>query len=359
LVLCGQCGRTMTVRYHQRGDRLSPEYVCQKECVEQSKPVCQRIPGAGIDQAVGEVLVDSVSPLALEVVLNVQAEIQARLEEAERLRQQQVQRAQYEADQARVRYMRVDPNHRLVADTLEAQWNEKLRALAQAKEECEKQRQLDATQISAEQKAKILALAADFPELWRDPKTSDRDRKRMARLLLEDVTLRRERQDIGVQLRFKGGATRELRLPFPKSAWELRKTKPEIVTAIDRLLADHTEGEIAPLLNELGWRSSGGAAFTVGIVNRLRCVYQLKSRAERLRAIGLLTAYEIAQIIGGVASRVKYWRQCGVLSGVRYSEKSEYLYHNPTPAMIQEIRRRRGLYGRKLPLNSHCAESSP
>jgi DNA invertase Pin-like site-specific DNA recombinase len=264
LVLCGKCGRTMTVRYHQRGDRLSPEYVCQKECVEQSKPVCQRVPGGGLDQAVGEVLVDSVSPLALEVVLNVQAEIQTRLEEAERLRQQQVQRAQYEANQARVRYMRVDPNNRLVADTLEAQWNEKLRALAQAKEESEKQRQLDATQISAEQKAQILALATDFPKLWRDPKTADRDRKRMARLLLEDVTLRREHQEISVQLRFKGGATRELRLPFPRSAWELRKTKPEIVAAIDRLLADHTEGEIAPLLNELGWRSSGGGAVHAG-----------------------------------------------------------------------------------------------
>ena len=90
----------------------------------------------------GQLLVQSVTPLALEVALNVQSEIQSRLAEAERLRQQQVQRAQYEAERAQVRYMRVDPNNRLVADTLETQWNEKLRLLAQAKEECQQQQRL-------------------------------------------------------------------------------------------------------------------------------------------------------------------------------------------------------------------------
>jgi len=129
-----------------------------------------------------------------------------------------VQRAQYEADRARVRYMRVDPNHRLVADTLEAQWNEKLRLLAQAKEDCAKQQRLDSAQLTEEQRTKILALAADFPRLWQEFTTSDRDRKRMARLLLEDVTLFRREQEIVVQVRFKGGATRELHLAVPKRA---------------------------------------------------------------------------------------------------------------------------------------------
>src|SRR5439155_16301560 len=121
------------------------------------------------DEAIGKLLVDSVTPLALEVALNVQQEIQARLTQADRLRQQQVQRAQYEVDQARVRYMRVDPNNRLVADTLEGQWNEKLRLLAQAREDCEKQHRLDSAQLTDEQKVKILALATDFPKLWQDP----------------------------------------------------------------------------------------------------------------------------------------------------------------------------------------------
>jgi len=181
LVLCGKCGRSMTVRYHHRFGRLTPDYMCQKDCVEQGQPVCQRIAGTSIDEAIGQLLVRSVTPLALEVALNVQSEIQTRLAEADRLRQQQVQRAQYEMERARVRYMRVDPNNRLVADTLEGQWNEKLRLLAQAKEECESQRRLDAAQLTEQQKAKILALATDFPRLWQESTTSDRDRKRMAR----------------------------------------------------------------------------------------------------------------------------------------------------------------------------------
>ena len=283
LVLCGKCGRAMTIRYHhQRGGRVVPEYVCAKTCVEECQPRCQSIPGASIDEAVGKLLVQSVTPLALEVALNVQSEIEARVAEADRLRQQQVQRAQYEADQARLRYMRVDPNNRLVADTLEVQWNEKLRLLAQAKEEYERHHRLDSTRITDEQKARIRALASDFPKLWQDPKTPDRDRKRMARLLLEDVTLRRD-ENVCVQLRFRGGAQQELHLPLPKTAWELKKTKPEIVAEIDRLMDHHTEGEIAQLLNERGWHSSAGNPFTLRMIHRLRHAYRLKTRRARLQ----------------------------------------------------------------------------
>jgi len=340
LVVCGQCGRSMTVCYHHRHGRLSPDYICEKDCVEKSEPVCQRIPGAGIDEEVGRLLVGSVTPLALEVALNVQSEIQTRLAEAHRLRQQQVERAQYEADRAQVRYMRVDPNNRLVADTLEAQWNEKLRVLAQVKEECQTQQRRDSTQLSEEQKAKILALASEFPKLWQDPKTVDRDRKRMARLLLEDVTLRRQQQEINVQVRFKGGATRELRLPFPKAAWALRQTKPEIVAEIDRLLTEHTDGDIARILNERGWHSSSGSPFTFHIVGRLRRAYRLKSRRQRLREQGWLTVHEVADLLECSWTRINHWRKAGLLFSIRFGEKSDCLYQPPSATVLAEIRRR-------------------
>jgi DNA invertase Pin-like site-specific DNA recombinase len=341
LALCGKCGRAMTIRYHhQRGGRLAPEYVCAKDLVERCEPKCQSIPGASIDEAIGKLLVQSVTPLALEVALKVQSEIEAQLGQAERLRQQQVQRAQYEAEQARVRYMRVDPNNRLVADTLEVQWNEKLRLLAQAKEEAETHRRLDSAQITEEQKTKIRALASDFPRLWQDPKTPDRDRKRMARLLLEDVTLRRE-QDICVQLRFRGGAVQEVRLPLPKAAWELKKTKPEIVAQIDRLMDHHTEGEIAQLLNERGWHSSGGNPFTLRMIHILRHAYGLKRRIVRLQEQGLLTARQIGPMIGSTLNHVKYWRQVGVLKGVKLGERNEYMYYRPSEAEVDQIWQRR------------------
>ena len=98
----------MTVRYHSREGRLWPEYLCQRDGIENAKPLCQGIPGAGIDQAIGELLVAAVSPVALEVALSVQKELQSRIEEADRLRQKQVKRAKYEVDLARRRYMWVD-----------------------------------------------------------------------------------------------------------------------------------------------------------------------------------------------------------------------------------------------------------
>jgi hypothetical protein len=342
LVLCAVCGRRMTVRYHTRGDQLSPNYVCQKIGVENAQPVCQDISGGVIDEAVGKLIIESVSPLALEVSLQVQQELQARLTEADRLRRQQVERAQYEADQARVRFMRVDPNNRLVADTLEGLWNEKLRNLVQAKEDYEKKRQADQQPITSEQQQQILALAQDVPKLWNDPKTSYRDRKRMARLLVEDVTLKREGAVITAQVRFKGGATRVLsNLPVPLTVGELRKTKPEIVAEIDRLLDTMTDSEVASELNHRGWyRSVNHDPFTARGVGILRYTYKLASRADRLRAKGLLDIHQMAELLGTKPNLVDYWREQGLLRGLRVTEKKEHYYERPDAKAVQTIQQR-------------------
>jgi hypothetical protein len=293
-----------------------------------------------VDDALSTLIVDSISPLALEVALNVQQQLQEHLAEADRLRRQVVERAQYEAEQARIRYMRVDPNNRLVADTLEAIWNDKLRQLEQARQEYEKQRQNAQRKISQEQKAQILALAEDFPRLWRDPATSDRDRKRMARLILEDVTLKRDQTLITVQVRFKGGATKVLSLPMPPTVGQLRKTKAEIVGEIDRLLERCTDSEIAAELNKKGWRSSANQPFSRWIIYQLRTGHKLVSRGERLRAKGFLNAREIAALVGTEPLLVDYWRQEGLLEGIRLNDKNEYLYQPPDANAIQQIKQR-------------------
>ena len=330
LVICGQCGRRMTVRYHQRRGELSPNYVCQKQAVEEAQPVCQDISGGVIDEAVGKLIIESVSPLALEVSLQVQQELQSRLTEADHLRCQQVERAQYESDQARVRFMRVDPNHRLVADTLEGLWNEKLRHLAQVKEDYEKQRQADRQTLTPEQRQQILALAQDIPKLWQDPKTSHRDRKRMARLLVEDVTLKRDHTLITAQVRFKGGATRVVSVPAPLTVGLLRKTKPEILAEIVRLLDTMTDSQIAAQLNQRGWGCSvNHHPFTARAVLVLRCNHKLTSLANRLRAKGLLNIREMAEILGTKPNLVDYWREQGLLRGFRLNDKNEYMYEQP------------------------------
>jgi DNA invertase Pin-like site-specific DNA recombinase len=330
LVMCGVCGDRMTVRYHSRQGRQTPVYVCQRDRIEYAGRICQHIPGAGIDEAIGGLLLETVTPAALEVALQVQDELQRRIDEVDRLHRQRVERAHHETELARRRFMQVDPNNRLVADALEADWNDKLRLYKESQEHYEKQRKEARVQLSEEQLAQIAAVATDFPALWRDPKTPHRERKRMARLLIEDVTLIK-RDAITAHVRFKGGATQTLSLPLPPSAWQMRQTPQQIVVKIDRLLDSHTDGQIASILNDRGHISGGGKAFNRFIVQKIRRKYGLKSRYQRLRDAGLLTIQEVADLLHVHEKTIKTWRDHGLLLAVPINDKSECLYPHPGP----------------------------
>ena len=170
MVICGICGDRMTIRYQSRSKQLAPEYVCQRQSIQNCQSPCQWIPGTSIDQAISDVLLDTVSPMALEVALSVQNELLARAAEVDTIRKKQVERTRYEAELARRRYMQVDPDNRLVACSLEAEWNEKLRDLTEAQKEYEAQKQKDALILSEERRKEILALSSNFSRLWNDPK---------------------------------------------------------------------------------------------------------------------------------------------------------------------------------------------
>ena len=328
LVLCGRCGTRMTVQYRGQKERVHPDYVCQSEGIKHAQSICQRVPGAGIDHAIGELLVQAVNPVALEVTLAVQRELQSRLAEADRMRHAQVERAQYECELAQRRYMRVDPDNRLVADSLEAQWNEKLRELAQAHEEYAQGRERDARVLSDDQHNAVLALASDFPRLWNDSATTDRDRKRMVRLLLEDVTLNRDEQ-IVLHIRFKGGAGKTLQLPLPLCAWQQRVTPSPVIDQIDHLLDEHTFAKIADILNALRMTPGAGAAFHPQLVARLARTYHLKPRYDRLRERGLMTLQEMADILKVTPHTVKLWGRRGLLRAHAYTDKNESLFEPP------------------------------
>ena len=328
LVTCGKCGLRMTVRYHQHRGTLSPIYVCQREGIQHGHAHCQQISGTSIDDAMGTLVIDAVSPMALEVTLGIQHELQARLDEADALRRKQIERAQYEMDLARQRFMRVDPNNRLVADSLEADWNDKLRLLGDAQEHYRQQRAADCVALDDETRTRILALANDVPRLWRDDATPDRERKRMLRLIIDDVTLVKGKELVA-HVRFRGGATRTLTLPRPAPAWALRQTSPEVVAEIDRLLADHTDVQIARVLSENGFRSGMGKPVNPMMVARVRDHYHLKPRYERLRERGLLTLVEVANALGISTATAKHWRRAGLLRAHAYNDKNEYLYERP------------------------------
>ncbi|MBV8991466.1 MAG: recombinase family protein, partial [Solirubrobacterales bacterium] len=326
LAICGRCGRRMTVRYHARNGIRVPDYQCVGDSIQNGGGRCLVIPGAaGVDAAIGKLLLDTVTPLALEVALGVQAELEARAEEADRLRRTHVERARQRAELARRRYLAVDPDNRLVADTLEGDWNDTLRALQDAHDEYERQTAAANAQLSDERKQQIRRLASDFPKLWNDPATPPRERKRIARLLIEDITLARTDQ-IHLHVRFRGGQTTTLTIPRALNAWEARQTPADTLADIDRLLDQHTDAETARQLNAAGHNSGTGKPFTRTMIIKLRDSNDLPSHRQRLLARGMLTQGQIADRLGVSPKTIHAWRRAGLLHAHRANDKNDWLY---------------------------------
>ena len=129
-----------------------------------------------------------------------------------------IERAQIEADLAQRRFMLVDPSNRLVADTLEREWNEKLRALAEAREERERARQRNDVVLDDAIRQRLVAMTTDFRKLWDDPATANRERKRLLAYIIEDATLIKIPAEgiTKIHVRFKGGRTETLTTQKPK-----------------------------------------------------------------------------------------------------------------------------------------------
>jgi DNA invertase Pin-like site-specific DNA recombinase len=329
LAICGKCGQRMTIRYkHRHQKKLDPVYLCQRHRVERWESSCQYIPGAAIDEVIGKLLLESVTPLTLEVALQVQQELDNRFNEADKLRKQQVERAEYEANLARRRFMKVDPDNRLVADTLEAEWNEKLRDLQDANDYYETHRHRESEKLKKTQQEEVFKLTKNFPSLWKNPKTPAREKKRMIRFLIEDVTMTRG-EEILLCIRFKGGATKKLSLPLPLKGWQYNVTDPEIVEIVDELLANHNYAEIATILNKRGYKSGQGYQFDRTIVKGITHSYKLKTRFARLRATGNLTADEVANLLCVTVATVRRWGKKGSIKTYPYNDRNGCLYEHP------------------------------
>jgi hypothetical protein len=330
IIICGRCGKRMTVRYNHRRGQALPTYMCQRDGIATAQRICACIPGANLDQRIGQLLLENLSPLAVEAALTVSAELEQRSAEADRMRAAHVERARYQADLARRRYLAVDPANRLVADSLEADWNTALRELGDAQQAYDKARQQHSGQLTDAQRARIGQLVTDLPAIWNDPDTPARERKRIARLLLTDVTIHRDSDTITAHVRFSGGQHTTLTLPAPKPVGEQRKT-PAVVAAVDELLDEHISAEVAEILNQRGLTTGTGQPFHHKIVDNIIHTYRLRSRRQRLRAAGMLTPTEMAILLGISRHTVKTWYRAGIVSGRRNNDKGETLYHPPDP----------------------------
>ena len=227
-----------------------------------------------------------------------------------------------------------DPDNRLVADALEAEWNNALQALAEAHAEYEHGRREDRRRLGEKRRERIRSLAGSFPRVFADPLTPNRERKRMARLLIKDVTIvKSDKITLGVRMR--GGALVRLSLPRPLPAVERFRTPQALVDEIDDLLERYTDAEAAAVLRRRGRAPSRGGKFRALHVQNIGRTRGLRTRYQRLRARGLLTAAEMSSGLGVSRATINDWRRGGLLRGRRYNDRRRYLYewpeHPPAP----------------------------
>ena len=223
-------------------------YRCQRLGIQRAEPVCQNVPGAAIGHAVSELVLETVTPASIDVAVEVFDELPSRAAAIDRAKRAQIARLREDAELAQRQFLLVRPENRLVADNLERHWNEALQRLAAAEEAYAGAGKAETPAITPEMQERVAALVTDLPRVWHDPRTPARDRKRMLRLLIDDVTLLRD-DVIRVSIRWRGGATREIECPLPLGAPDLRRTPATVVELVRALATEQTDAQIAETLN--------------------------------------------------------------------------------------------------------------
>ena len=319
IIICGRCGGRMTVRYHARGGKDLPTYLCQRDGISNARPICAAIPGHTLDERVGQLLIGTLTPLAVEAALQVSAELRQRAAEADALRAAHVKRARYHADLARRRYLAVDPANRLVAGTLEADWNTALRALNDAQAAYDKAREQHAGTLTPAQKDRIAQLLTDLPGIWNDPATPMRERKRIARLLLTDVTVTRTSDIITAHVRLAGGQARTLTLPVPDRPGRSGRPSPPLSLRSTSCWTTTPAPRSPASCATAAWPTAKDGPSPPSWSSASSAPNHLRSRRQRLPGAGLIPLSQIAELPGVSPGTVKIW-------GVRHIRRGSGLW---------------------------------
>jgi hypothetical protein len=300
IVLCGICGRMMTVKYSHSKHREQPIYECAHNLRHQTGATCQIVGGGNIDHTIELLLLETINPLAMDAAVSIQREMVKRKDEIISLYSQQMERARYEMGLAKRRYLCVDPDNRLVAAELEYDWNQKAGAYESAKMAYEQKCEAEIRAVDNKLKIALKQLISDFPKIWNDPKTSSKEKKRIARLIIEDVTITSDSSKIVLGVRFKGGSTKIIEIPNVKCSLAEFYMEQDAVAEIKLLLfAGLTDQKIANALNEKGLKHGlNNKPFNNSTISSLIQKHNLPRRAEIVHADSWLTGKEKAEELG-------------------------------------------------------------
>lgn len=317
LVLCGKCGVRMGVRYCGQNRRVW--YTCRSP--NRCAGTCWSLPGARVDEAVGTLFLEAAQPPEIELSLAVAREAERQGEEVERQWRLRLDRVHYEAKLAERRYKAVDPDNRVVARTLEREWEETLLEVERTERDYQQVREREKVELDDADRARVLALAKDLPRVWSAPSTTNAQRKNLLRTLVTEVTLTPidvPRRQTRIQVMWVTGAVNELAVDRPSCA-TIHAPSAEAVDCIRELVeAGMTTREIAADLNERGIKTSMGHAWTMRAVRRVRRNNGLQGPPASApvplrRNDGLLSTNGVAEQMGVTPHRVRYWVEKGWL----------------------------------------------
>ncbi len=312
IVFCGACGRSMQVRYQDR----YPRYECSHSRADHvATPLCGSVRADSIDDAVVPALLAAVEPGQVALALAAAEEVTTRRQRSVRAAELAVERARYDADRAERAFLACEPENRLVARTLEARWEARLTGLADAEAALATQRSARPELPSPGQ---LAATIAGLPALWSAPTTSDKDRKRLLRTLLADVTITPSADDpaqISVGLRWKSGASQQVQVTRRRSAVQLRCTDPAAIELARRIGPGLDNNALAAALNNAGHRTGTGQPFDGVAAANLRSYHHIPYPG--LLEPGELTPRQVAQLTGVSTGTIHYWINAGYLHARR------------------------------------------
>ncbi|HZI03735.1 MAG TPA: recombinase family protein, partial [Archangium sp.] len=320
LVLCGRCGHRMQTSYREPA---RPYYECRRLT---DKGICWSVSAKGVDEAVARLFLETVQPPEIELGLAVTREVERQAQEVERQWKLRLERARYEAQLAERRYKAVDPDNRVVARTLEREWNEKLGELEALEREHQQVLRREKVELTNQDRARLLALAKDLSYVWHARSTTNAERKNLLRILVREVVLSPvdvPERAIHIQLLWQTGTCSELSIARRPSSE--RATSPEVIKLIGTLAKERSDREVAAELNRRGLLSGVKRAWDKEAVRWVRKRYGIRRqsagrrgrpRQPERRADGLYSMHGVASLLGVTEPVVRSWVEKGWLRSV-------------------------------------------
>jgi len=318
LATCGRCGRRLRVYYQGRSS--SPGYYCSASTLVNGRGAyCLRVGGLQIDEAVARAFLDTVAPAGIEAAVLSEEQLLADEQTALKQWRLQLERARYEAERAERRYRTVEPENRLVARTLETEWECRLADLAAAEAELTRRQNQRPARLTEQQRNRIRSLGSDLMRVWDASTTTDRDRKELLRTLLEEVniTLDKDNSQIHLIMRWRGGTVSALNLPLKRYHPAPIRTDEDTVELVRRLAVHYPDGVIAGIVNRQGRRTAHGDRFTANKIGNLRRYWKIPrfDPSTASQQGELLTVQRAAQILELAPSTLHRWLAEGFIAG--------------------------------------------